>query len=226
MFVGHYAVALAAKRAAPRTSLGALIAAAILLDLLWPLFVLMGWERFAIGSAESPFLAFRFDHYPWSHSLLAALVWTTLVAALHQWRTRYGAGTVAIWGLVVSHWVLDAVVHRPDLPITPQSPVWVGLELWANPIMTVALEVTLLVGGLIAYQAVTRPRTRAGLIGLWVLVGVLLLSYAMVVVEPPDPAMSKGAVAIVGIVGGAITIVLASWADRHRTPLEAAPGRA
>jgi membrane-bound metal-dependent hydrolase YbcI (DUF457 family) len=226
MFVGHYAVALAAKRAAPRTSLGALIAAAILLDLLWPVFVLMGWERFAIGNAESPFLAFRFDHYPWSHSLLAALVWATLVAALHQWRTRYGAGTVAIWGLVVSHWVLDAVVHRPDLPITPQSPVRVGLELWANPVMTVALEVTLLVGGLIAYQAVTRPRTRAGLIGLWVLVGVLLLSYAMVVVEPPDPSMSKRAVAIVGLVGGAITIALATWTDRHRTPLEAAPGRA
>jgi hypothetical protein len=92
--------------------------------------------------------------------------------------------------------------------------------------MTVALEVTLLVGGLIAYQAVTRPRTRAGLIGLWVLVGVLLLSYAMVVVEPPDPAMSERAVAIVGLVGGAITIALATWTDCHRTPLEAAPGRA
>ena len=109
---------------------------------------------------------------------------------------------------------------------TPRSPVRVGLELWANPIVTVALEIALLVAGLTLYQTVTRPRARAGLIGLWMLVGVLLLSYAMVVVEPPDPAMNHRAVAIVGIVGGAITIALASWADRHRTPLESAPGRA
>src|SRR5687767_10461625 len=123
MFVGHFAVGLAAKRAAPGASLGVLVASATLLDLLWPVFVLAGWERFTIlAAAPSPFLAFRFDHYPWSHSLLAAMLWATFAAALFQWRRSYGAGALAVWLLVVSHWVLDAIVHRPDLPVTPNAP--------------------------------------------------------------------------------------------------------
>ena len=224
MFVGHYAVGLAAKRAAPRTSLGVLVAAAILLDLLWPLFLLAGWERFTILPAESPFLAFRFDHYPWSHSLLAALAWATLAAALVQWRTRYGLGAMVVWLLVVSHWVLDAVVHRPDLPVTPNSPARVGLGVWSNPAVTVALEIALLAAGLALYTIATRPIRRVGQIGLWVLVAFLLLSYGMAATMPPDPAVSPAAVALVGLLGGAITIGLATWFDRRRMPRGVAAG--
>src|ERR1700688_4235556 len=114
MFIGHYALSLAAKRVAPRTSLGTLVAASTLADLLWPLFLLLGWERVTITPAADPFLNLTFDSYPISHSLVALVGWGVAFPGLYGLRTRYRSGAVVICLLVVSHWVLDYVVHRPD----------------------------------------------------------------------------------------------------------------
>jgi hypothetical protein len=78
MFIGHFAVGLASKRYAPQTSLGTLIAAAVLLDLLWPAFVLMGWEQVRIDPGNTAFTPLDFVSYPISHSLVGALGWATL----------------------------------------------------------------------------------------------------------------------------------------------------
>src|ERR1700752_2782980 len=107
MFVGHYAVGLAAKGFAPRTSLGALIAAPILLDLLWPVFVLIGWEHVSIVESANPFLRLQFDSYPVSHGLIAVIGWATLFASIYFGLTRYLAGAITIWIGVVSHWLMD-----------------------------------------------------------------------------------------------------------------------
>ena len=123
MFIGHYAVGLAAKRFAPRSSLGALIAAPILLDLLWPIFLLLGWEQVSIVPNSNPFLRLRFDSYPISHGLVAVIGWATLYAALYFGVTRYLAGTIVIWAGVISHWLLDYVVHRAGFAALRAQPL-------------------------------------------------------------------------------------------------------
>jgi hypothetical protein len=96
MFIGHFAVGFASKRWAPRTSLGLLLAAPLLLDLLWPLFSLVGLQRFRIVPSSNPFTRLTFDSYPWSHSLLMALVWGALLAALY----RRGGGAARVAGIL------------------------------------------------------------------------------------------------------------------------------
>src|SRR5258708_3213331 len=106
MFIGHYAVGLASKRLAPRASLGALIAAPILLDLLWPIFLLLGWEHASVEPNPNPFLRLTFDAYPISHGLLAVVGWATLCAAIYFGFTRYRTGALVIWLGVISHCVV------------------------------------------------------------------------------------------------------------------------
>src|SRR5947207_12830162 len=106
MFIGHLAVAFASKRFAPKTSVGTLIAATELLDLLWPVFVLMGWERVEIDPRNTAFTPLNFVSYPISHSLVAAAGWATLFALIYYVVIRYQKGAVLIWFGVISHWVL------------------------------------------------------------------------------------------------------------------------
>jgi hypothetical protein len=117
MFIGHYALAFAAKRTAPRASLGILIGAAQFLDLLWPIFLILGVEQVAPGDRD--FTALRFTHYPWSHSLAMAIVWSLVAGCLYAVAT-HDRWTATVVGLLVgSHWVLDLIVHLPDLPLYP-----------------------------------------------------------------------------------------------------------
>src|ERR1051325_191846 len=97
MFIGHYAVGLVSKGFAPRSSMGALVAAPLLLDLLWPLFLLLGWEHVSIVPNSNPFLRIEFDSYPISHGLIAVVGWAILYAAIYFGVTRYLAGTIVVW---------------------------------------------------------------------------------------------------------------------------------
>src|SRR2546429_6459934 len=149
MFIGHYAVGLASKAFAPRTSLGALIAAPILLDLLWPIFLLLGWEHVSVETNSNPFLRLAFDSYPLSHGLVAVFGWATLLAALYYGFTRYSLGASVMWIGVVSHWVLDYVVHRPDLPLSAGGMRMVGMGLWTHRWWAIAVEAGTLAPGLL-----------------------------------------------------------------------------
>src|SRR6266566_1979663 len=152
MFIGHYALGFAAKRVAPGTSLGTLFVAPTLADLLWPVFLLLGWERVTLTPATDPFLNLTFDSYPISHSLLTLIAWGVLFALLYYMRTRYRAGAIAVALLVVSHWVLDYITHRPDMPLAPGGPK-VGLGLWNSVAGTVAVEAVMFVAGIAVYAA-------------------------------------------------------------------------
>src|SRR5437867_11080197 len=112
MFIGHNAVAFAAKRVAPKTSLGTLMAAAMLLDLLWPIFLLLGIEHVRIAPGATRFTPLDFYDYPWSHSLLMSIVWGAAAAIIYFAVTRYGRGALIIFIGVVSHWVFDFFTHR------------------------------------------------------------------------------------------------------------------
>ena len=185
MFVGHFGVALAAKRAAPRTSLGTLFLAAQFVDLLWPILLLVGLERVAIRPGITRVTPLDFESYPISHSLLMAAVWGALFAALYWARTRYGRGAAIAGALVVSHWLLDFIVHRPDLPLGFGDSAKVGLGLWSSVAATLAVEGAIFAAGLWMYARSTRPKDRVGSIGLWSLVAFLLLIYAANLLGPP-----------------------------------------
>ncbi len=213
MFIGHYAVAFASKRFAPRTSLGTLIAAASLLDLLWPIFILMGWEQVRIQPGNTAFTPLDFVSYPISHSLVASLGWATLFAVLYYGFTRYSSGAIVIWIGVVSHWVLDWISHRPDMPLYPGSPL-VGLGLWNSPTATVIVEALMYAIGVWIYLRVTRAKDS---VGKWSLLSFVLAVGAIYVANiysPPPPSVKMLGVA--ALVLSVVMILWAWWADRHR----------
>jgi membrane-bound metal-dependent hydrolase YbcI (DUF457 family) len=222
MFIGHLALGFAAKRLAPRTSLGTLLASAELADILFPILVLLGWESAGFGGGTNPFLALTLDHYPISHSLLALIGWGVLVALLYRWRRNYVRGAVVVALLVVSHWVLDFISHRPDMPLWPGGPK-VGLELWASVPGTIVVEGGLFVWGVWLYARTTRARDAVGRFGLWGLVALLVLLYAASLL--PGGAPSPAAFAVVGMILTAVFLSLGVWVDRHRE-VRAAPAPA
>lgn len=213
MFIGHYAVGFASKRFAPQTSLGTLIAAALLLDLLWPVFVLPGWEEVRIEPGNTAFTPLNFVSYPISHSLVAAIAWATLFAVLYYAVARYKRGSVVVWLGVVSHWVLDFVTHRPDLPLYPDGPR-LGLGLWNSVAATVVVEALMYVVGVWIYLRVTRATDAIGRWGLWLFVIIVAAFYVANILSPP-PASVKS-ILIVAIPFVWLLIVWAWWVDRHR----------
>jgi len=212
VFAGHLAAALGAKRVAPRAPLGAYVAAAYGLDLIWPVLVLAGIERVSIAPGNTAFTALAFDSYPWSHSLLLAAAWSALAGLLAgRWLHDRRAGW-AIGIVVLSHWFLDLIVHRPDLPLWPGGPV-VGLGLWNSVSGTMAVEGLLFAVGIVLYTGATWPRDR---VGRWALVSLLVFVGALWAVQPfSPPPPSAHAVALT-----ALSLVLlplwAQWAERHR----------
>ncbi len=215
MFVGHFAVGFAAKRLAPRTSLGLLMIAAQFLDLLWPILLLLGLERVRIAGGANPFLTLEFTSYPWSHSLLMTLVWSAGLALLHYWRARDRVAAWVIAGLVTSHWVLDWVTHAPDLPLVPLGGPRVGLGLWNSPIATAVVEGLMYVAGLAIYLASTRARNLRGAIGMWSFALLLPALYVSSLTGPPPPSVR--ALGTVGLVGWLLVLWI-WWFDRNREP--------
>lgn len=215
MFIGHAAVALAAKPLAPRVSLGLLLTAAYWVDIVWPVLLLAGLERVEIRPGDTAFTPLAFVHYPWTHSLAAAIGWGVLFG-LAFWRSGARAATV-LGALVSSHWVLDAVVHRPDLPLWPGGAAMVGAGLWNSVPGTLLLEGALFAAGVVIYARHAPARDRIGAVAFWGLIGLLVLAYVANVVGPPPPSVA--AIAYAGLAGAVLFGVWAWWADRHRGAL-------
>jgi len=214
MFIGHFAVAFAAKKAAPRVSLGTLIFAAAFLDAVWPILVLVGVERFRIVPGYTAVNSFDFVHYPWSHSLLMTVVWSLLVALVYFGLRRDRAGALWVGIAVASHWVLDVVSHRPDLPLYPGGNARLGLSLWNSLPATFAVEGLMFAVAVVLYSKTTHARDRAGTIAWWVLVGLLLALYIPGPWSPPPP--NQQVVAWMGLAALAIFVPWGYWIDRHR----------
>src|SRR3954447_14744346 len=172
MFIGHNAVGFASKRAVPRVSLGWLMAAPMLVDLIWPIFLLLGIEHVRIRPGVTRLTPLDFYDYPWTHSLAMSVVWAVAFALLYYAISRYGRGAFILALGVLSHWVFDFFVHRPDLPLWPGGPK-VGLGLWNHPIAELALEAALFAVGILLYRDATEPLDRTGSIGMWTFILVL-----------------------------------------------------
>jgi hypothetical protein len=215
MFIGHFAMAYGAKRLSPRVSLGTLFAAAQLSDVIWPVLVLAGVEHATIAPGDTAFTPLRFESYPISHSLLTVAAGGALFGAVHFWRKRRLTDAVVLALLVLSHWVLDFVSHRPDVPLWPGGPR-LGLGLWNSVRATLVVELALFAGGLWLASRATRASDGFGRWGFAGLATLLLLAYASAAFSPPPPSMA--AVAWTGIVGAIVFLGLAAWVDRHRAP--------
>ena len=213
MFIGHFGVGLAAKRAAPRLSLGILFIAGLFADVLWPVLVALGIEQVAIVPGITVMTPLDFISYPYSHSLALLIVWGLLFG--FAVRRKDPRAFVVVSALVVSHWVLDFVTHRPDMPLFPGGGPKLGLSLWNSIPGTVIVEIVTYLAGASIYLQTTRPRNAAGRWGMLVLLSTLLLIYigdAMTRVPPP----SVNAIVVVGMAATVIFTAWAVWADRNR----------
>ena len=222
MFLGHYGVALALKRAEPKLSLGTLFVAAQLLDLLWGIFLLLGWEHVRIVP-ENPLVPLEFWDYPISHSLVGALAWSIVAAAgYYSWPTRDTARhwqAAAIVGLAVfSHYPLDVLVHLQDLPIMGNDSPMLGLGLWNHPVAAMAAELLTLGIGLAVYLALSSKRYPVRWGRLAALGVVLLATYFASVYGPLPPNVTT--IGVSDIIGLLLLAALAAWADRRASPEE------
>jgi hypothetical protein len=212
MFIGHFAVAFAAKRAAPTVSLGTLFLAAQLADLLWPSFVIAGLEHVEVRPGATAVTPLEFISYPYSHSLLALTAWAVLLAAFYLVlrRNALAAATVAI--LALSHWLLDAATHKADMPLS-FGQTRVGLGLWYSLPGTVAVESAMFVIGVGLYARVTTPRDRTGTVALWSLVAFLVAISAGTMFGPL-PTTSRAVAWSAHAIW--LLVAWAYWVDRHR----------
>ena len=217
MFIGHFAVAFGIKRAAPEVGLATAMVAATFLDLLWPLLVATRIEEVRIAPGTMTISPFDFVSYPYSHSLVLTLVWAGLFAGVYRWRGGSPRGALWLGLAVASHWLLDLIVHRPDLPLLPGMDVRLGLGLWNSVAGTLAVEGSMFAAGVWLYLSATRAGDRRGVWGLWGLVALLLVSYLAAMFGPPPPSVN--AIVIGDIFGTALTVAWAYWVERHRVTM-------
>ncbi|MHB1329950.1 MAG: hypothetical protein ACYC2K_17260 [Gemmatimonadales bacterium] len=219
MLVGHLAVALAAKKVEPRVPLGAAVAAVFGLDLLWPLLLLVGVESVQIHPGDTAFTNLAFESYPWSHSLLLSLGWSVLIMLTGRRLMGSWRPAAILGGLVLSHWVLDFITHRPDLPLWPAGPV-AGLGLWNSVPGTILIEGGLLAAGVWIYLGASSARDR---VGRWALAALVLITGGLWITQPwTPPPPSATAVA-----WGALILWLlppwAHWIEQHRQARPSSP---
>ena len=213
MFIGHFGVGFGAKASASKVSLGTLFLAAQFVDLLWPTLLLLGIERVEIKPGITQFTPLHFVSYPISHSLLMVCVWGLLFGLIYGVVQKNKQGALVLGLGVVSHWILDLIVHRPDLPLYPGESPLLGLGLWNSLVGTFVVEGVIFIVGLVLYLRVTRPRNRAGLYGFWALVGFLVLVHLGNVFGPPPPNIT--AIAWGGQLQW-LLVIWAYWIDRNR----------
>ena len=214
MFIGHFAVGLAAKRLAPDVSLGTLFLAAQLADLVWPTLVLAGIESLSIRPGITAVTPLDFTRYPYSHSLVGMALWGLGLGIVYFTIKRRALAALVLFMVVLTHWLLDFVSHRPDLPLTLTGAERFGLGLWHSRIATLAVEGLLFAACVWIYVRATRPVDAAGRWWLVALVAFLVVVYLANIFGPPPPS-----VAAVAWTAQAIWLLVA-WGyriDRHRT---------
>jgi hypothetical protein len=209
MFVGHFAVGFIAKRTEPTLSLGTCVLAATLADLLWPIFMIAGLERveFQPGMGAGNYLVA--SNIALSHSLLMDSLWGALFASTCFLSGRNLRGACILFAAVVSHWFLDVIAHRPDLPLAPGAHWYLGLGLWTSVPATILVEGGLWLLGITLYVRITRAKNRAGVYGFWIAIALFTLFWYQNVAGPP-PANPRSA-PISSLIFFSLVVAWAYW---------------
>lgn len=214
MFIGHFGVGFAGKRFAPKASLQMLIFAAVFADVLWPILVALGVEKVRIAPGDTVYTPLEFISYPWSHSLLMLCIWGLVLGLIYRTRTASNSAGVVIGLLVVSHWVLDWITHRPDMPLYPGGPN-VGLGLWNSVAGTMAVEIAMFIAGVFLYATATEARDKRGKWALIALV-VFLLGFYIADSVAGSPPPSVNAIWISALIATAVIVLWTAWINNHR----------
>lgn len=222
MFIGHFGVAFAAKRFSNRVPLWLLFVAVQFVDVLWGIFVWLGIEKVAIAPGILPANQLDFVSYPYTHSLIASLSWGIAVFLLFRfWFFRTYpdpfCAARAMGVAVVSHYFLDLLVHRPDLPLWFGDSPKIGLGIWGNVPLTLITEIGFLFAGFWLYMSGTRAKTKAGNWGWWLFVLLLTLMWAFSIFGPPPPSI-VGAVVVPGMILFIVIFLVAAWLEKKRVP--------
>ncbi len=223
MFIGHISVALGAKKVAPKISLGTLIMSTQFVDLLWPIFLILGVEHVRINPGDTAVTPLDFYDYPISHSLVTAIGWSVLFGLVYFGVKKYKIGAIVVGLGVFSHWILDFISHRPDLPIAPGVHAFLGLGLWHSLPATMIVEGLMFVVGIVLYLRSTTPIDRIGTYAFWAFIAFLTIVWLGNTFGPPPPDVNA-----LGYVGLSLWLLVAwaYWIDRHRKPnimLDVAP---
>lgn len=220
MFIGHYGIGFAAKKITfiepkpvQKPSLGTFFLAAQFLDILWPVFILLGLEKVIIEPAGRPFQTVNFLYYPFSHSLVSSLIWAVLFGLIYYSFKKNLHYSILLGLVVLSHWVLDLISHVPDLQLIPGSSIKVGLGLWNSVLFTVIIEGIIFLGGFYLYYSSTKSINKLGHITLWGLLIFLSLTYIADIIGPPPPSVT--AIAISGF-SQWLLVAWGYWIDRNR----------
>ena len=217
MFIGHFGTGLAAKKLDPKISLGTLFFAAQFIDLLWPIFLLLGLEKVKIEQGNTSFTPLNFISYPYSHSLFGVLIWSLLFGSIYYLNRKNIKSALLLAALVMSHWILDLISHKPDLQLIPWSEARVGLGLWNYVTASIVVEVLIYCVGAYFYVNSTKAKNRKGEIGMWGLLVFLAIVYLMNLSGSAPPSVN--AIAIVGLFQWLI-IAWAYWVDANRNGVE------
>jgi hypothetical protein len=209
MFIGHVAVGLAGKRLAPSVSLATWLASVQLVDMLWPLFLLAGLEHVRIAPGITAFTPLDFYDYPITHSLVGSLGWAAIFSLGWLLGRRDLRIAVLLAAGVTSHWVLDVISHRPDMPVLPHGP-YVGLGLWNSVPATLAVEVTMFAAGLALY--LRGGGNGAKRVSFWLLMGFVIVAYFGAAFGPPPPDVRT--LALTGLAGW-VVLPWVWWAERE-----------
>ena len=225
MFLGHYGVAYALKRAEPRVSLGALFLSVVLVDTMWGVFLLTGWEQARVFPGLTRVTPLEFTSYPLTHSLVGAVAWAMLAAAImYSWPTRdtsrhHWLKALVVGIAVASHWFLDLIVHIPDLPLVGDDSTKVGFGLWRSLPGTLALELVLFAAGFLLYAQMRSSGGRARKGRIIFVAGLLVVLYLANLFGPAPTSMTT--IAVVDILGTLTLAILAAWSDRSTPKVRA-----
>jgi hypothetical protein len=184
--------------------------------------LLLGVEEVRIEPGATAMTPLDFVSYPYSHSLIALAGWGILIGGTYTAvRSRMFAG-VLLGLLVVSHWVLDVITHRPDMPLTLTGTTRLGLSLWNSIPATMGVELLIFAGGIALYRRATVARDRIGSTGLWSLIVFLGFVYFASVFGPPPPDARTLALSVMSMW---LLVVWGYWVDGHRSPARSFGGR-
>jgi len=213
MFIGHYGVALGAKKINNAPSLGTMFLASQFIDLLWPVFLLIGIEKVKVEPGNTAFTPLNFVTYPYSHSLFFVLIWAILFGLVYFFIKKNLKNSILLGGLVLSHWFLDLIVHQPDLQILPWDKFRVGFGLWNSVILTVIIEGLIFIVGSYLFITSTKALNKKGSLGLWMLLIFLAVIYIINIFSSPPPSESA-----IGIAGLSMWLIVAwaYWVDKNR----------
>ncbi len=217
MFVGHYAAALTLKKFEKRASLGVLFLAVQFVDILFFPLVLLGIERINIVENFTQSTHFELEYMPFTHSLLASILWAGAAYGLFRWVIVKKNSVALVVALAIfSHWLFDLVVHTPDLPLWSDASFKLGFGLWNSAMATYALEAIILLSALWLYLRSTSATTAVGKYGMTVFV-ILLLLVNVVNIFGPLQGDSKLVLAITAVTSYLLFAAVAFWLDRRRS---------